>query len=118
MRILSAIIKRISRTAFLAVCVCAAVACSSGPVKSEAEKQADKATADRVELALNADKELYARHIIVHADNGVVRLSGFVWDPPDVVKAERIATAVQGVSHVVNTLELQRNGVDDSAVTR
>ena len=74
--------------------------------------------AERVELALNSDNELYARHIIVRADNGVVRLSGFVWDPPDLVEAVRIASAVQGVSRVVNTLELQRNGVDNSAVSR
>jgi osmotically-inducible protein OsmY len=117
-RILSAIMNRISRIALVTVCVCGAVACETGPRKSEAEKQADRAMAERVELALNSDNELYARHIIVRADNGVVRLSGFVWDPPDVVEAERIASAVQGVSRVVNTLELQRNGVDNSAVSR
>jgi hyperosmotically inducible periplasmic protein len=109
---------RISCTVLAAVCVCGAVACSTGPRKTESELQADKATADRVEVALNADKALYARHIIVRADNGVVRLSGFVWDQPDLVEAERIAGSVQGVSRVVNTLELQRNGIDNSNVAR
>jgi hyperosmotically inducible periplasmic protein len=116
--ILSAILKQIPRIALVVVCACTAVACSTGPRKSEAEQQADRATADRVESALNADKVLYARHIVVRADNGVVRLSGFVWDPPDVAEAERVASSVQGVSRVVNALELQRNGVDNSNVSR
>ena len=104
--------------ALAVVCVCSAVACSTGPRKTEAEQQADKATADRVEAALNADKVLYARHILVRADDGVVRLTGFVWDQPDLVEAERIAGSVHGVSRVVNALELQRNGVDNSNVSR
>jgi osmotically-inducible protein OsmY len=109
---------RISSMALAVVCVCSAVACSTGPRKTEAEQQADKATADRVEAALNADKVLYARHILVRADNGVVRLSGFVWDPPDLVEAVRVAGSVRGVTHVVNALELERNGIDNSNVTR
>jgi hyperosmotically inducible periplasmic protein len=87
-----------------------------GPRKTEAEKQADQATMQRVQQALDADNVLYARHILIRADGGVVRLSGFVWDPPDLVEAERVAGSVQGVSRVVNALELQRNGIDDSSV--
>jgi osmotically-inducible protein OsmY len=105
--------KRISRIALVTLCVCGVVACETGPRKSEAEKQAE-----RVELALNSDTELYARHIIVRANNGVVQLSGFVWDPPDLSEAVRIASAVQGVSRVENDLELQRNGLGDSPVSR
>jgi osmotically-inducible protein OsmY len=47
-----------------------------------------------------------------------VRLSGFVFDQPDLIEAGRVAESVQGVSRVVNALELQRNGVDNSAVSR
>jgi osmotically-inducible protein OsmY len=115
---LSPIMSRLSVMGLVAVCLCSVVACATGPRKSEAERQADKAIADRVELALAADNELYSRHIIVRADGGVVRLTGFVWDPPDIVEAERIAGSVQGVAHVVNSLELQRNGIDNSAVSR
>lgn len=110
--------KRISCTALVALCACAAIACSSGPRKTEAESQADKATVDRVEVALTSAKTLYARHIVVRADNGVVRLSGFVFDQPDLIEAERVAESVQGVTRVVNAIELQRNGVDNSAVSR
>jgi len=109
---------RIACVALAAALVLGVAACSSGPPKTEAERKADKAIVDRVELALAADEDLYSRHIVVHADDGVVRLSGFVWDPPDLVAAERIAGSVQGVTRVVNALELQRNGVDNSAVSR
>ncbi len=94
------------------------VACAAGPGKSEAQQQADRETAGRVQAALDADKQLYARHIIVRADNGVVHLSGYVWDPPELVEAKRVAALVPGVSQVVSELELQRNGNDNSGITR
>ena len=99
--------------------LCAALgACATSPHKTEAQRQSDKAVIDRVEAALAADQELYSRHITVRADEGVVRLTGFVWDPPDLVEAERIAGAVPGVTRVVNALELQRNGQGNSPVSR
>jgi osmotically-inducible protein OsmY len=115
---LSAIMNRISGAVLAAVCVCSVVGCSTGPRKTEAERQADKAVADRVELALQSDKVLYARHINVQVDSGVVRLSGFVWEPPDLEEAERVARSVPGVIRVVDALELQRNGIDNSGVAR
>lgn len=107
-----------SRTVCLALVAACLIACSMGPRKTPAEQQADKATVDRVQQALDSDKTLYARHIVIRADNGVVRLTGFVWDQPDLDEAERIAQSVPGVIRVVNALELQRNGVDNSGVTR
>jgi osmotically-inducible protein OsmY len=101
-------------TAFL----CGAVGCAAGPVKSEAQRQADRETAGRVQAALDADKRIYARHIVVRADNGVVRLTGFVWETPDLYEAAHVAELVPGVSRVVNDLELDRNGMDNSGVTR
>ena len=93
-------------------------ACASGPRKTEAQLQADKETAQRVETALNADKDLYAKHIFVRADNGVVQLSGYVWDPSDFQTAILIAEGVEGVTGVVNNLELNRNGNDNGPVAR
>jgi osmotically-inducible protein OsmY len=80
--------------------------------------QADKQTVDEVQSALNRDQVLYARHIIVQADDGVVRLSGYVWNPDDLNEAERVAANVPNVKKVVNQLELERNGIDNSPVTR
>lgn len=109
----------IKRTAVVCgLTACLTLAACTGPRKSEAQAQADKATAQRVESALAADQELFSRHITVKADDGVVRLTGFVWDPPDLEEAIRIAEAVPGVARVVNSLELQRNGMDNSPVSR
>ena len=101
-----------------AVFLCGLGACAMGPQKSDAQKKADDAMADRVTQALAADEELYSRHITVRADDGVVRLTGFVWDPPDLVEAVRIAEAVPGVTRVDNAIELQRNGQGNSPVSR
>lgn len=107
-----------SRRGAVAVLLGALSACAMGPQKSDAQKQADDAMADRVTQALSADQALYSRHITVRADNGVIRLTGFVWDPPDLVEAERIAAAVPGVTRVENSIELQRNGQGNSPVSR
>jgi osmotically-inducible protein OsmY len=88
---LSLIMSRMLRVGLTAGFLCALLACTSGPRKSEAERQTDKETAERVQEALAADNELYSRHIYVRADSGVVKLSGFVWEPPDIELAQRIA---------------------------
>jgi hyperosmotically inducible periplasmic protein len=98
--------------------LCGAAACASGPRKTDAQVQTDRETAERVETALSADKTLYARHISVRADNGVVRLTGYVWDSSDFQSATLIAEGVPGVTGVVNDLELNRNGNDNGPVAR
>jgi hyperosmotically inducible protein len=109
---------RISRLAIVAVLVCAVIACAAGPRKSDAERQADANTVSQVQDALNADQELFSRHITVRADDGVVTLGGFAWTQPELEDAIRIAQSVPGVTKVVNTMELDRGGLSDSQVTR
>jgi|SRR5579863_3283894 len=113
---LSPLINR-ARCAVLATLVLCGLAACATP-RTDAQRQLDKETAERVQSALDADRLLYAKHIVVRADNGVVRLTGFVWDPPDLDEARRDAEGVEGVSKVVNDLELQLNGIDDSPVVR
>jgi osmotically-inducible protein OsmY len=113
----SSVMKRVARTAWAAALLCGVVACSTGPRRTDAERQADKEITQRVQTALDSDKELYAKHIFVRSYKGVVELTGFVWDPADLLEAQTDAELVGGVSRVVNSLELQRNGVDDSTVT-
>jgi osmotically-inducible protein OsmY len=108
---------RVTYVGFAVALLCAVVACATGPRKSEAQRQADRETTERVQTALDSDKRLYAKHIIVRADNGVVRLSGYVWDPPDLDEARFVAEMVPGVSHVVNDLELERNGTGSTGVS-
>ena len=115
--ILASIMNRVRHAALAVAILCSVAACATGPPKTDAQRQADKETAERVQAALDSDKQLYAKHITVRADNGVVRLSGYVWDPPDLNEAQSVAAEVPGVSRVVNDLELQRNGLGNSPVS-
>ena len=115
---MSPVMNRIARAAALGALLCLGAACATDAGKSDAQLQADRETAGQVRAALDSDQQLYARHIFVRADNGVVHLSGYVWDPPDLLEAKRVAGLVPGVSQVVSDLELQRNGSDNSGITR
>jgi hyperosmotically inducible periplasmic protein len=115
---LSRVINRPARVLVALAALCVVAACASGPPKTQAQKDADRALADRVQTALTSDKLFYGRLITVDADNGVVTLTGYVWDPPDLDTARTIAEGVEGVTGVVNRLELQRNGIDQSPVSR
>ena len=110
--------RRICSGLAIAMLCAAIVACATGPRKSDAQQRADSETADRVQLALNTDKELFARHITIRADNGVVVLGGYVWTQPELLEAIRIAEQVPGVAKVVDRIEIDRGGISDSAVTR
>ena len=101
----------------LAVAICCSVTgCMT--TKSPEQRQADKALAEQVQAALSSDKNLYSRHIVVRADNGVVTLGGYVWTPEEMSAAVQIAGSVSGVSNVVNRMEVDRGDVQDSGVTR
>jgi BON domain len=102
--------KRISCVALAVMLLSVIVGCEAGPRKTSAEQQTDKAISDRVISALNADKVLFARHISVWADGGVVHLAGYVWDVSDLYHAKRIAGSVPGVTRVVDEMELEREG--------
>ena len=109
--------RRIFGTAVAAVIVCGAAACM-GPRKSDAERAADSDTTARVQAAFAADKALYARHITVRADTGVVTLGGYAWTPEELLAAKQDAEQVSGVIKVVNRIEVDRGAVSDSAVSR
>jgi len=111
-------VSRIIKRALAVAVLCGVAACASGPPKSDAQVQADKEMAERVEAALNADRSLFAKHITAHADNGVVHLTGYVWEAGDFEEATYIASVVPGVIRVVNDLELNRNGNDNNPVSR
>ncbi len=100
-----------------AVCSCV-VACSTTPPRTSEQRQTDKETAERVQSALNADTYIYARHVTVQADKGVVHLGGYVWNDYDLSEVQRVAAAVPGVTQVVDEMELERGGIDNSAVSR
>jgi osmotically-inducible protein OsmY len=114
----SRVIKRVPYAGIAVAVLCSVAGCASGPPETEAQAQANKVMSERVEAALNADKSLFAKHITAHADNGVVRLTGYVWEPTDFDEAVFVAQGVPGVTRVVNDLELNRNGNDNGPVAR
>jgi osmotically-inducible protein OsmY len=87
------------------------VACSTTPRRSAAERAADAEIATRVEAALLADPDIYARHIDVAVDRGVVHLGGYVWEDEDFRLARNDAASVPGVKIVDTQMELMRGGV-------
>ena len=95
-----------------------AVACSTMSHRTAAERQTDNEIAARVASALNADPSIYARHIDVRTYNGVVHLGGYVWNNSDLVTAQEIAATVPGVRQVVDDMELERGGTNNSATSR
>ncbi len=109
--------RRILYAASAAMVLCCAVACSTAPPKTPEQRRADKVTKDLVENALNSDRILYARHITVRVDNGVVHLGGYVWNDDDMYEAQRIAETVPGVTKVIDDMELEREGLDNSAAS-
>lgn len=114
---MSRVIKRVPYAGVVVAVLCGVAACASLTPRTEEQVAADKAMAERVEAALNSDKALFAKHITAHADNGVVRLTGFVWDSSDFQEAVETAQGVPGVTKVVNDLELNRNGNDANPVS-
>jgi len=95
-------------------------ACATpAPAPSGPASAADQALAQRISLALNADPWYLYSHVDVRVDDGVANLSGYVWSTDALYQARRIAAHVPGVTGVVtNHLELERNGIDNSPVSR
>ena len=87
-----------------------AAACATQPARTATERASDRALAGAVERSLLDDPRIFARHIDVSAERGVVTLSGFVWSTGDLCAAERIATNVPGVTRVDSDLELMVGG--------
>jgi osmotically-inducible protein OsmY len=106
------------RIGLAVVVICGSLAACVGPHRTDDERGVDRETANRVQAALYSDKGLYANHISVNVNRGVVDLGGYVWEREDLEEAVRVASAVPGVTRVVNDLELERNGADDTPVGR
>lgn len=77
-------------------------------VRVEADNPADRALAEQVYEVLGADPVAYLRHVNVSVRDGVVTLSGIVWDPWEIYHAQTIAAHVYGVRRVVDQLELEQ----------
>ena len=95
----------------LAAAAILAAACVTAPPRSPAQTESDRALADRVYAALNADPTYFYRHVDVRVEDGVADLSGYVWSTNAIYRAREIARQVSGVTRVVTShLELEREG--------
>ena len=86
------------------------MACASSPPKTNAQTEADRTLANRVQVALASDPTYFFRHVDVRADEGRVALSGYVWSDNAIRRAELVAGQVPGVTSVVDDLSLERDG--------
>ena len=84
--------------------------CATTP-RTPQERAADADVEAKVESALDSDSRIYARHVDVNVDRGVVHLGGYVWSDSELRFAKADAAAVPGVLSVANEIELMRGGV-------
>jgi osmotically-inducible protein OsmY len=59
----------------------------------------------RVETALRQNPYIYAEHITVTTDRGVVRVGGVVRDLPELFAILRVARRIAGKGRVVNEIQ-------------
>ena len=98
---------RALRSAVIAAAFLAVAACSTPRDTRTADERAqDRAIAERVKAALEADPVVYAEHIDVSAKRGVVSLNGWVMSDPESRAARLASASVPGVQRVENKLEV------------
>ena len=102
--------RRVLRVFLVVAAMLTVAACATQVHRTLAERGADDDVAARVEQALLRDPRIFARHIDVDAERGVVRLSGYVWSSEDFFEAKRVAATVPGVTAVVSQLEMMVGG--------
>jgi osmotically-inducible protein OsmY len=65
----------------------------------------DAAVTAKVVQAIKDDPYIYAGHITVVTENGVVRLQGFIYDESDLRRTLRLARKIAGKRRVLNEIE-------------
>jgi osmotically-inducible protein OsmY len=77
-----------------------------------ASRQADEAITAKVTKALRDDPYVFADHVGIETENGIVRVRGIVVDLSDLRRTLLLARRVAGRRHVINELELIPLGAD------
>ncbi|MHB8354078.1 MAG: BON domain-containing protein [Burkholderiales bacterium] len=85
-------------------------ACATNPPRTSAELETDKKLELAVTQKLADDPNVFAPHIQVSANRGVVTLSGMVFDGNEIYEAGRVAQLVPGVASVRNQIEMHISG--------
>jgi hypothetical protein len=75
-----------------------------------ARRLADERLRAEVESALHNEPMLMSNHLEVSIKNGVVTLTGMVFDDWDLRMARRAARRIPGVKRVINDMEIEQGG--------
>ena len=73
---------------------------------------ADEQVTRQVEQTLTKDPWIFAEHITITTQNGVVRLEGIVGDTGEMFRIMRLCRKIPGARRVVNELEIMHNDPD------
>ena len=99
------------RALSIGICVilAALVAGCAGDRMSRSTEEAvdDSLLANKVKMALYADKQVSGRQIAVEASQGVIQLSGAVASLPEAQRAVQLAQGIKGVKEVRNRLTVK-----------
>jgi hypothetical protein len=98
------------RVSLLFALVAFVTSCATKPPRDASEIEADKQIEFAVTQQLAEDPNIYAWHIEVNVNRGVVTLSGFVFDAHELFEATRVAALVPGVTSVDDQVELEEFG--------
>ena len=79
---------------------------SSPEVVVSATRLEDEALTAKVVQGLQEDPYIFAGHITVETENGVVRLQGIATDASDLHRTLRLARRIAGKRRVINEIEL------------
>jgi osmotically-inducible protein OsmY len=77
-----------------------------------ATRKADEQVTLQVQKNLTGDPWIYAEHITVTTQNGVVRLEGIVGDTGELFRILRLCRKIPGARRVVSELEIVHNDPD------
>jgi osmotically-inducible protein OsmY len=77
-----------------------------------ASREQDEALTAKVVQALQDDPYIFADHVSIETENGIVRVRGVVTDVTDMRRALFLARRVAGRRRVYNELELQSLSAD------
>jgi len=75
--------------------------------RSTEEAVDDNLLANKVTMALYADKQVRGRQMTVEASQGVIQLSGVAASPAEAQRAVQIAQGIKGVKEVRNRLTVK-----------
>ena len=88
-----------------------AAACAADPPRTLEQQQSDRNATKEFYSRLDSDQNYYYPHVTIRVENGVAHLGGHVWNEQALYHAKDVASSVPGITSVVDTLELERDGL-------